>query len=77
MNMNKNILKKVFTAAIMFTLIAISQTVAQEPPALKTDVDKESLITELEKVISQLMEKAQIPGLSIALIRDGKKRPTR
>lgn len=38
---------------------------------LKTDVNKDTLITQLEANIPQLMEQALIPGLSIAVIRDG------
>ncbi len=38
---------------------------------LKTDVDEQQLIADLEENIPMIMEKAMIPGLSIALIRDG------
>lgn len=39
--------------------------------SLKTDVDKDSLIAQIETTIPEIMEEAMIPGLSIAVIRDG------
>lgn len=39
--------------------------------SLKTNVNKDTLIANLEKNIPQIMEKAMIPGLSIAVIRNG------
>ncbi len=39
---------------------------------LKTNVDKELLVSELKEKIPGLMEKALIPGMSFALIRNGK-----
>jgi len=38
---------------------------------LKTTVDKDTLISQLEKQIPDIMQKAMIPGVSIAVIRDG------
>lgn len=38
---------------------------------LKIEVKEEKLISDLEQEIPKLMEKAMIPGLSIAVIRDG------
>jgi CubicO group peptidase (beta-lactamase class C family) len=38
---------------------------------LKTKVNKEALIAEIDRAIPDLMKKANIPGLSIAVIRDG------
>lgn len=38
---------------------------------LKTDVDNEKIISELNELIPKLMEKGRIPGLSIAVIKDG------
>jgi CubicO group peptidase (beta-lactamase class C family)/ketosteroid isomerase-like protein len=37
---------------------------------LKTDIDKGAWITDLKTFIPQLMERAHVPGLSIAVIRD-------
>jgi CubicO group peptidase (beta-lactamase class C family) len=42
------------------------------PDALQTNVKKEELIAGLERVIPQLMKDGEVPGLSIALIRDSK-----
>ncbi len=64
---------------ILASLILITLSCAREKAekeetsahALKTEVPKEALIAELEQQIPQLMEKAMIPGLSIAVIRDG------
>jgi len=67
----KKRIKKFAFAIIIFLVISSSQSVAQEPIPLKTDVDKQKLISELEKVIPELMRKANVPGLSIAVIRDG------
>jgi len=45
---------------------------AQEPSPLRLKTKNKALIAELEEVIPQLMEKANIPGLSIAVIKKGK-----
>jgi CubicO group peptidase (beta-lactamase class C family) len=45
---------------------------AQDVPPLKTDVDNQKIIEQLERHIPGLMEKAEIPGMSIAVIKDGK-----
>ena len=37
---------------------------------LRTDIDKEAWISDLETFIPQLMERAHVPGLSIAVIKD-------
>jgi CubicO group peptidase (beta-lactamase class C family) len=39
---------------------------------LKTDAAKEKLVAELERTIPDLMKKASIPGLTVAVFRDGK-----
>jgi CubicO group peptidase (beta-lactamase class C family) len=48
-----------------------SYPITNEDP-LKTNVDKELLISELKEKIPELMDKALIPGMSFALIRNGK-----
>jgi CubicO group peptidase (beta-lactamase class C family) len=63
--------KMVFTVFIVCVLIAGIHSIAQEQTPLKTEVDKKSLIAELEKVIPGLMKKADVPGLSVAVIRNG------
>jgi len=65
-------MRNAFIIVIICHLIAGSQSFAQESAPLKTDSDKKALISELEKVIPQLMKKAEVPGLSIAVIIDGK-----
>jgi CubicO group peptidase (beta-lactamase class C family) len=52
--------------------LAATPALTQTAATLKTDVDKPALIAELEKTIPELMKAANIPGLSIAVIRDGK-----
>ena len=44
---------------------------AQGPDPLKVSVQPQTLIADLEKAIPGLMKEADIPGLSIAVIRDG------
>lgn len=47
------------------------QRQAQAPAAtLRKDVKKQELIARLERVIPQLMKDGEVPGLSIALVRD-------
>ena len=43
----------------------------QKITKLKTDVTTEELIFNLENNIPKIMKKAMIPGLSIAVVRDG------
>jgi CubicO group peptidase (beta-lactamase class C family) len=52
-------------------LIALQSGWAQTAAPLKTDVAKEKLVSELERVVPELMKKGNIPGLSIAVLRDG------
>lgn len=70
--MVKIITRNAFMVVIVCVLVAGNQNFAQESVPLNTDVDKKALISELEKVIPQLMKKAEVPGLSIAVIIDGK-----
>jgi CubicO group peptidase (beta-lactamase class C family) len=69
--MKRYIVKFVFVITMILLLILGSQCLAQEQAPLKTDEDKQQLIANLEKVIPELMQKANVPGLSIAVIRDG------
>ena len=66
------ITKRAFLIVIICLSIASGHSFAQESEPLKTDADKKALISELEKVIPQLMKEAEVPGLSIAVIIDGK-----
>ncbi|NIV95701.1 serine hydrolase, partial [candidate division KSB1 bacterium] len=54
-------------------IVLTGQNCAQEPAktvSAKVHADPEKLVSGLENLIPQLMDKAQIPGLSIALIKD-------
>lgn len=64
-------MRKAFQIIGMCLLAAVGLSLAQKNVPLKTDVEKQTLIAELEEVVPGLMEKASIPGLSIAVIRDG------
>ncbi len=61
----------VFIGLIWCCLAGVSGR-AQTAAPLKTEVDEKALIADLEKIIPELMKAADIPGLSIAVIRDGK-----
>jgi CubicO group peptidase (beta-lactamase class C family) len=67
----KSIVTLVFLSLIWIHL-SVAPALAQTADSLKTDVDKQALIADLEKTIPELMKAANIPGLSIAVIRDGK-----
>ncbi len=57
----------------MLLFIGFGNTVlSQEHFPLKTDVDEQELISKLSSFVPELMEKAVVPGLSIALIKNGK-----
>jgi CubicO group peptidase (beta-lactamase class C family) len=63
---------KGFLIALLLTLvIPVRGTPAQAAAPLKTGMAGERLAAELERAIPELMKKATIPGLSIAVIRDG------
>jgi CubicO group peptidase (beta-lactamase class C family) len=59
----------IFFLTIILLVMHCSQTAHKTP--LKTGIAKHTLISELETHISEIMEKAMIPGLSVAVIRDG------
>jgi CubicO group peptidase (beta-lactamase class C family) len=64
----------ILASFILITFSCVREKAEKEEPsahALKTEVPKEALIAELEQQIPRLMEKAMIPGLSIAVIREG------
>ena len=65
-------MKTPFAAMTMAALALVSCRPAKETAPLKTNVDRREHIAALEKAIPALMETAGIPGMSIALIRDGK-----
>jgi CubicO group peptidase (beta-lactamase class C family) len=61
-------------AALSFSLLPLVARAQenQKPAELKDGTPSKSLIADLEKQIPQLMEEAKVPGLSIAIIKDGK-----
>lgn len=71
---HKHVILMILICIAVFCLYGYAhpQTKIENGSNLKTHVDKEILFAKLEKEIPELMEKALIPGLSIAIIRDGK-----
>jgi CubicO group peptidase (beta-lactamase class C family) len=67
----KNKIKTLVIMTIIWFVLTSVSAIEQETMPLKIDADKKVLIAELEKVIPELMKKAGVPGLSIAVIRDG------
>ncbi len=69
--MSSRVMKSACAAVtvVVFALVCCRPTAGQVP--LKTALDRQEHVAVLEKEIPALMEKAGIPGMSIALIRDG------
>lgn len=65
-------LKGVCVWFILCLLFTGNQAFTQEPSPLKLKVEKQKLVYTLEKAIPQLMTEANVPGLAIAVIRNGK-----
>ena len=57
--------------SVMLLLMAVTAGFAQSKTTQLRNIDQ-STITRLQQNIPELMQKGKIPGLSIALIRDGK-----
>ena len=64
--------KSVFLLILIGFLVALQPGSAQTAAPLRTDAAKEKLVAELERTIPDLMKKASIPGLTVAVVRDGK-----
>jgi len=64
--------KKMIPFLLFAWLVPLRDTLAQTAAPLKTRVAGEKLIAELKRTIPELMKKAAIPGLSIAVVRDGR-----
>ena len=64
--------RKAWVIATFFLWVGVSQSPVTGDIQLKTDVEKHALIADLEKAVPDLMEKAGIPGMSIAVIKEGK-----
>ncbi len=74
--MMKNHSSKLFLSiflinTLFWTINCSLEKKIERTASLKTDVDKDSLIAQIETTIPEIMEEAMIPGLSIAVIRDG------
>jgi CubicO group peptidase (beta-lactamase class C family) len=65
-------LRKKSLILMLFLLLFTVYSMSQEIVPLKTDLGREKLIGHLEKALPELMKKADIPGMSIAVIQDGK-----
>jgi len=69
--MGVNTVKTDLVALTLAVFALVSCRPAKEAAPLKTNIDLRMHIAALEKAIPTLMETAGIPGMSIALIRDG------
>jgi CubicO group peptidase (beta-lactamase class C family) len=58
-------------AIFLWTLTCSLEKKVDRTTPLKTNINKDTLIAQLEVNIPQLMDQAMIPGLSIVVIRDG------
>lgn len=65
------ILSVLVILTLFMTLNCLSGKKSDVPKALKAKVGKDTLISQLESGIPKIIEKAMIPGLSIAIVRDG------
>lgn len=64
-------MRRLFLVLWIVTAFRVA-TFAQDAPRLTTKTKQTQLITLLEKRLPPLMKEADVPGLSIALVRDGK-----
>ena len=65
----------IFIVSILFIFMFISvpeKSFTSDKPSILLNKNLKTLITDLEANIPDLMKKARIPGLQIALVRDGK-----
>ncbi|UCH98451.1 MAG: serine hydrolase [Candidatus Aminicenantes bacterium] len=71
--MNKNFLVGFVRLFIILFVFSVSGVVfALEEPPLLVKKDPKTIISDLETLIPELMKKARVPGLQIALVREGK-----
>ena len=74
------LINKLTIGVVILLLFLSSATIAQDKQSnpkqftsgAKTDAKSKELIVQLEKSIPQLMKDGEVPGLSIAVIRDAK-----
>ena len=64
-------LRTLFVAMVIFVLVFAFLNCDQDPDALRTHVPVERLAADLEDAIPGWMEEALVPGLSVAVVRDG------
>ena len=64
--------RQCFSIIMLILFVFGSLCMAQEMPPLKTEADNQKLIAELKELVPELMKKADIPGMSIAVIKEGK-----
>ncbi len=60
----------VFFLSAIFSFINVTKAQNNDSIPLKTDVPKQQLISNLESFVPELMSHAEVPGLSIAVIRN-------
>jgi CubicO group peptidase (beta-lactamase class C family) len=70
--MNRKSIVLMVSISLVWSCLAVSPGRSQTAEPLKTSADEKALVADLEKTIPELMKAANIPGLSIAVIRDGK-----
>jgi len=63
--------KRLIPIAACCLLVAMSLSCRREEPVLNTGIPAEQVVADIEEALPRLMDEAGIPGLSIALIRDG------
>jgi len=72
-NIEERILKQPIINTLRFAFVLLTLTLTSTPtPAQRTATADKQLITRLEQTIPRLMADGDIPGLSIALVRDAK-----
>jgi CubicO group peptidase (beta-lactamase class C family) len=70
--MNRKSMALMVSIILVWSCLAVAPGRSQTAAPLKTSADEKALVADLEKTIPELMKAANIPGLSIAVIRDGK-----
>jgi CubicO group peptidase (beta-lactamase class C family) len=70
--MNRKSIVFMVSICLLWSCLGVPSSRAQTAAPLKTSIDKKALVADLEKTIPELMKAANIPGLSIAVVRDGK-----
>jgi CubicO group peptidase (beta-lactamase class C family) len=70
--MNRKSMVLMVSISLVWSCLAFATRHSQTAAPLKTSADEKALVSDLEKTIPELMKAANIPGLSIAVIRDGK-----